>query len=167
MQYHELAKRLKEQFGSMVIEVADKSLFPHVIIEKDSLLDICRYCLTDEAFSLDFLECVTGLDDSHDLAVIYHLFSTKYQHRLNLKLTTGRHQPELPSMTTVWAAALYYEAEIKDMFGISFVGNSRAGRLLLPEDWLGNPLRKDYEYPEAYQDVEHRRAPVRKEHMRP
>jgi NADH-quinone oxidoreductase subunit C len=115
----------------------------------------------------DFLDCITALDTGQDILVIYHLFSTILAHRLNVKLSVGRNDPRVPSVTGFWRAATAYEREAHEKLGIRFEGHAGMGSLLLPEDWHGHPLRKDYVFPQEYQGVEHRRAPLRKEHARP
>ncbi len=78
----------------------------------------------------------------------------------------SRNAPRVPSLAAQWPALEYHERELTELLGIAFEGAAQ-GRFLLPEEWVGQPLRKDYVYPENYKGVEHRRTPLRKEHQRP
>jgi NADH:ubiquinone oxidoreductase subunit C len=138
-----------------------------VQVKVDQLKGIMSYCVHEPALRFDLLECLTALDVGSELAVIYHLRSMTLSHRLNVKVTVPRHNPTVPTMTCFWRAARSHELEAAEMLGLVFEGHPSPRHLLLPDDWYGFPLRKDYVYPEEYHDLEHRRAPLRKEHAQP
>src|SRR5690606_639093 len=92
------------------------------------------------------------------LEVVYHLYSIPYEHSLVLKVTVPRNQPDeplptIPSVTHIWRTADWHEREIFDLIGINFEGHSDLRRILLPADWTGHPLRKDYQNLEYYHDI--------------
>src|SRR4051794_29588956 len=121
MQPAEIARRIRENHRDLVQAPAHKEgdtkeLFPHLFVEPKGLIEILQFCRDNEALSFDFLECVTGLDTSQDFIVIYQLFSTTRGHRFNIKVSLERHRPRLQTATGVWAAALYHELEVADMF---------------------------------------------------
>lgn len=150
-----------------MLAAADEGPFPFVQVKAEQLKGIMSYCCHDPAMRFNVLECLTGLESGSELVVIYHLRSISLSHRLNVKVAVPRHNPVLPTMTGFWRSARLGELEAAEMLGIAFEGHPAPRKLLLPDDWFGYPLRKDYVYPEDYHDLEHRRAPLRKEHARP
>jgi NADH-quinone oxidoreductase subunit C len=167
METRELIHKIEETFGKAVVSVMDVSVFPFVKIQADSLKSVLSFCTHDTAMQFDFLECITGMDEGQEFLLIYQLYSTKLNHRINIKLSLARNAPRVSSALGFWPGARYYEREISEMLGITFDGNDSSKHLFLPEDWQGYPLRKDYVYPQEYHGVEHRREPLRKEHVRP
>ncbi len=101
----------------------------------------------DQALKFDFLRSLTGMDWGEEgLGVVYHLESTEHGHRLVVRtLTKDREAPSLPSVCDVWKAAEFNEREVYDYFGICFVNHPDMRRLYLRDDWVGYPLRKDYD----------------------
>ena len=94
----------------------------------------------------DFLESFTGMDWGDALGVVCHLEATSTGRRIAVKTSTpDREHPELPSVCDIWKAAELNEREAFDFFGIRFVGHPDMRRLYLREDWVGHPLRKDYD----------------------
>lgn len=167
METRELARKVEQAFGKSVLATGDANSFPFIQISTASLKEVLAYCSSDALMKLDFLDCLTVVDTGQDIVATYHLFSTTLVHKLNIRVSVGRQAPRLPSVTRLWKAAVAYEREAAEMFGIAFDGHPSLRPLLLPEGWIGHPLRKDYVFPEEYQGIEHRRAPLRKEHARP
>ena len=99
----------------------------------------------DHDLSFDFMICMTGMDWGDSLGVINLLQSTAHEHKLFLKtFTTDRENPELPTVSDIWATANLNEREVYDFFGIRFINHPDMRRLFLRNDWVGYPLRKDY-----------------------
>lgn len=167
MEPFESIERIKQTFASAVRNTDERGVFPFVEVKVDSLKEILSYCVHDSSMKFDFLDCITVLDTGPDIVLIYQLFSTILAHRINIKTSVSHHEARVPSVTGFWRAATAYEREAHEMFGVKFDGHRELSNLLLPEDWHGNPLRKDYVYPQDYRGVEHRRSPLRKEHTRP
>ena len=97
--------------------------------------------------------CLSGVDYKDKFAVAYHLHSMKHRHAIGMKAFLPRETPSLPTVDDVWPAANFQEREAFDLFGIVFEGSKDLRRILLPEDWEGHPLRKDYKYPDFYHGI--------------
>jgi len=99
---------------------------------------------TSEETCFDYLFCLTGVDYGDDLGVVYHLASSKYQHKVVIRSRTAdRKNPELPTVSDIWRTAEFHEREVYDLLGIKFAGHPDLRRLFLTSSW-GFPLRKDY-----------------------
>ena len=102
------------------------------------------------------LSCVTGLDNgpqTNTMEVIYNLYSIPYNLHLMLKVVLPREQLEIDSVASVWRTADWLEREVFDMYGIHFTNHPDLRRILMPADWEGYPLRKDYQNPQYYRDI--------------
>ena len=94
----------------------------------------------------DYLFCLTGIDYGEELGVIYHLESISKKHSIVVKVNTSdREKPTLDTLSNVWRTAEFHEMEVYDFFGITFTNHANMKRLFLPPEWVGFPLRKDYE----------------------
>ncbi len=117
----------------------------YIAVPASQLVELCRYIRFDPPLSFDFLSFVTSVDWKTHFEVVYYLTSTIHKHKLVLKVKIeDRNHPEVPTISTVWPAADWQEREIFDLMGIKFQGHYNLRRILLPEDWEGFPLRKDY-----------------------
>jgi NADH-quinone oxidoreductase subunit C len=124
----------REKFGELTIEVAP-----------EKILEVCRLLKYDLKF--ERLSTVTAVDrypSEPRFEVIYHLQSIARNQRLRLKCLLPGHVREIDSATAVWRAANWYEREVFDLFGILFRNHPDLRRIMMPEDWEGHPLRKDY-----------------------
>jgi NADH-quinone oxidoreductase subunit C len=104
----------------------------------------------------DQLSCVTGIDNgpaAGTMEVVYHLYSIPFNQSLAIKVILPRDKPEVASLSGLWKSANWLEREVFDMFGITFSGHPDLRRILMPADWEGFPLRKDYQHQELYRDV--------------
>ena len=88
--------------------------------------------------------CLSGADYKDRFEVVYHLYSMENKHKITLKATVDRNNPEIDSVAGIWATADWHERECYDLVGIKFIGHPDRRRILMPEDWEGHPLRKDY-----------------------
>ena len=117
----------------------------YLAVPAAELTELCRYLRFDPPLSFDFLSFVTSVDWKTHFEVVYYLTSTLHKHKLVLKVKLeDRANPEAPTISTIWPAADWQEREIYDLMGIKFQGHYNLRRILLPEDWEGYPLRKDY-----------------------
>ena len=173
MTSQEIIAIIEEKFAERIKAKKLDAQDPFVVVEPGDLLEICRYLRDDSALRFDLLNCVTGVDyfepdpkkvakagfEPH-LEVVYHLSSFAHHHRFVLKVMLPRWKddkagelPELPSVAALWPTADWHERETYDLCGIWFTGHPDPRRILLSEDWIGHPLRKDYEFPLEYHGI--------------
>jgi NADH-quinone oxidoreductase subunit C len=151
--YAQVYEKLKEKFPQGVVSVVEGAGDPFCVLGRDALVPACRWLKTDPEMQFDLLTCVSGVDDTKTFWVVYHLTSVPRNHRAVLKVDAGREDPWAPTVSEVWKTADWHERETYDMYGIRFEGHPDLRRILLPEDWPGWPLRKDYEFPDEYQGI--------------
>jgi NADH-quinone oxidoreductase subunit C len=155
MNAQEIHAKLKAQFGDAVGDLTDAKVDPFVIVEADWIVEICQFAQAEAGLEFDYCEDVTGIDwpARNSIEIVYHLFSLQNRHQIVLKVETDRAQPSVPSVQGVWKAANWLEREVYDMLGVDFVGHPDMRRILLPDDWVGYPLRKDYQEAGGYHGV--------------
>jgi NADH-quinone oxidoreductase subunit C len=143
--------RIKAQFPGT--EIVPGPGDPYGIVPREQVLDVARWLKATPELEFDFPTCVGGADDLKNLWSIWHLYSTKRHHRVTLKAKLDRESPSVASVCEVWPGANWHERESYDMYGIVYEGHPDLRRILLPEDWPGYPLRKDYDFPDHYQGI--------------
>ncbi len=145
---------LKARFGDAVTEFQGEGFRPpFVVAAPASFADVALFLRDDPGMRFDSLMCLSGVDAKDRFAVACHLHSTVHRHAIGLKAFLPKENPSLPSVDAVWPAANFMEREAYDLFGIVFKGSKDLRRILLPEDWEGHPLRKDYKYPDSYHGI--------------
>jgi NADH-quinone oxidoreductase subunit C len=170
---HDFLSRLKAKFGDKITGANTEAIDPWIEVSPAGLVDVCRYLKTEPDFQFDLLNCVSGVDyfeadpkkaakapwQPH-LEVVYHLSSTVKKHTVVLKVMLPRWKddhpgrlPEVPSVAGVWRTADWHEREVFDLCGVHFENHPDLRRILCPEDWVGFPLRKDYELPLEYHGI--------------
>jgi len=117
---------------------------PVLMVDADSVADVCQFLRDTEGYEFNFLKNITAVDFEEHMHVVYHLYSMVLRHKIMLKVQVGREQPVVQTLESVWCGANWQEREVYDLFGIEFAGHSDLRRIMLPEDWQGYPLRKDY-----------------------
>ena len=118
-----------------------------IYVERGSIREACVLLKEDPTCPFDFLSDITCVDwypAEPRFEVVYHLLSIPKKERVRLKVQLGSGSPAVESLTSVWPGANYFEREVFDLFGIRFNGHPYLRRLLMPENWEGHPLRKDY-----------------------
>jgi NADH-quinone oxidoreductase subunit C len=138
-------RRLQSRFGDAIREATVDRKQAILLIESGHLAEIARYCRDEEKF--DMLVDLTAVDwPKHEkrFDIVLNLYSFAKNERLRLKANAGEGEP-VPSVCGVWIAANWLERECYDMFGIVFVGHPDLKRILMPDEWQGYPLRKDYD----------------------
>ena len=146
-------ERLKERFGERVLETIEKKPDPFVLVDPDALIEICRYLREDPELAMDCLSNETGVDYKDRIEVVYHLYSYRHRHGCVLKVKLPRDNPTVATVEEVWRSANWMEREIFDLLGVTFEGHSDMRRILMPEDWPGYPLRKDFVEPLEYHGI--------------
>jgi NADH-quinone oxidoreductase subunit C len=109
------------------------------------------------------LSSLSGVDypKTSTIQVVYHLYSYSHRHMMVLKVSASRDDPVIRTVAGVWRAANWHEREVFDLLGVRFEGHPDMRRLLMPEDWLGHPLRKDFVEPEEYHGIKtSRESPI-------
>jgi NADH-quinone oxidoreductase subunit C len=165
--------RLQKEFGPRVTGANFEAIDPWVEVAPDAIADVGRYLRDEPDLQFDFLNCITLVDycepdpkkaakvpwEPH-LELVYHLSSISRKHSLVVKVHLPRWKgdregelPELPSVSEVWRTADWHEREVFDLGGVHFRGHRDLRRILCPEDWVGHPLRKDYELPLEYHGI--------------
>lgn len=157
MQIEEIISLIKSKYPSAILaeELGEKQ--PCIQIDPRQLLALAEFLLKDDSLYFDFLHCISGVDlgpDEGKMELVYHLSSLIHEHQLVLKVAIDRANPKpVPSLSSIWKAANWHEREAFDLLGIAFEGHPDLRRILLPEDWEGHPLRKDYQEAETYHGI--------------
>jgi NADH-quinone oxidoreductase subunit C len=165
--------RLKKKFGDKITGGNTTVLDPWIEVAPEALPEICRYLRDEKDLRFNYLNCISGVDyfegDPKKAAkvdwkphmeVVYHLWSLVHKHSVVLKVILPRWKddvpgqiPEVPSVASIWSTADWHEREVYDLSGVRFLGHPNLARILCPEDWVGHPLRKDYEMPLEYHGI--------------
>jgi NADH-quinone oxidoreductase subunit C len=128
----------------------------YLVVEADALASFLETCRDDERLSFEILADLTAVDpgkDDEDFWMIVQLLSVTLRHRLAIKALVPKDPGQIPSSSAVYRAAQWHERECAEMFGIEFTGHPDPRNILLPDDWPGSPLRKDYEFPTEYRGI--------------
>lgn len=154
MIFNQIAELLKTEFQDTISIQNTETLQPRILVEdKNLLVKIATFLYSDERLYFDNLTCITALDNEDSFEVVYQFYSYPHEHTLTLAILLERENPVVPSLTSVWKAADWHEREAYDMMGIQFENHPDLRRLLMPADWEGFPLRKDYKTQENYHGI--------------
>jgi NADH-quinone oxidoreductase subunit C len=144
----EIAEKIKEKFPEEVLEIKEFRGQVAVTLKKARIFEICRFLHDEPELSFDYLADLCGVDflgkKEKRFEVVYHLYSIKHRRGIRLKAEVAEDDPAINSVVPIWAGVNWHERECFDMFGIVFKGHPDHRRILMPEDWEGHPLRKDY-----------------------
>lgn len=148
----EIHSILKERFGDAVLDAKlEGVLNPSIKIAPDKTKEVSLFFRDDPRMLFDALMLLTGMDyTGGKLGVVYHLDSTKLNQKIVLKADVTIDNPHVQSVESIWKTANWQEREAFDMYGIIFDGHPDLRRILMPDDWEGYPLRKDFKVPEFY-----------------
>lgn len=142
----DIAESVKQEHQNWIVNTVDALGEVTLTVPRDFIVDVCWFLKTRHQF--DFLADLVGADRGGEedprFEVNYHLFSTKTYNRLRLKVLLSEDDAHLQTVTTVWRTANWHERETYDMFGVIFDGHPDLRRILLPSDFDGHALRKDY-----------------------
>ena len=156
MTSEEIVKKVKtdqeEAIHSSEVNLGDSVLF----VGPERIHDIVEYLKNDPDLNFDYLSNITGADYLNEereprFEVVYELHSIEKNHAIRIRVGLDEEDPTVPTVSDLWKGALYPERELFDMFGFNIKGHSNLSRLIMPEEWEGNPLRKDY--PLTIEDV--------------
>ena len=172
----QIEEKLRAQFGTEIIQASDHSVLqPWLMIQTEKIAEVGQFLRESAGCWFDLLECLSAVDfgaEQGKMSVVYHLCSIPHEHRIVLKCSLPRHfDPEtdspaafqevngayvsvIPSVSAVWRTANWHEREARDLAGIWFSGHPDLRRILMPEDWEGHPLRKDYSTADSYHNIQ-------------
>ena len=147
----QIAKMIEEKFAGQVLGTAVYAGQVGVSIRKDRVRDICLFLRDEPSLTMDHLADLTAVDFSQypgdsgpRFEVIYNMISTVHRHRIRLKVRVPEDDPRVDTVSSVWQTANWHERETYDLMGVIFAGHPDLRRILLSEDWVGHPLRKEY-----------------------
>jgi NADH-quinone oxidoreductase subunit C len=147
-----IVERLRARVGASIVETHAQCGDHTVVVDRAALPAVLAVCRDDAALAFDMLADLTAVDyqkypgreDGPRFEVVYHLHSIAHNHRLRVKTRVDEDDAVVPTAVPLWPIANWLEREVWDMFGIRFEGHPDLRRLLLYEEFVGHPLRKDY-----------------------
>ena len=146
-----LCQKIAEKFPDSIDGEQNKDW---IQLKSKDWFEIAKWLKTNEELFFDSLQCNTGMDLGDGvLESRYNLHSMKHLHKVEIRIKVNIENPDIPSVEKIWRVADWFERETYDMFGINFIGHRDLRRILLPDDWQGWPLRKDYEEQETYHGI--------------
>ncbi len=161
----EIGDILQEQFKEAVTDAVMEANRPYVVVEASRWPEVAKFLRDDSRLQFNMLQCVTAIDvlEDNKLAAVYDFFSfpvvgpdrpcPMLRHHFAVRVEVDRDNPHIPTVAHIWPTADWQEREAYDMMGIVFDGHPNLERILLPDDWVGYPLRKDYEFPLEYHGI--------------
>jgi NADH-quinone oxidoreductase subunit C len=143
---HVYVDKMKEKESAWVADVVDALGEVTVYVPREHIVDACRFLRDEQGFDMlaDLCGADRGPEEDPRFEVNYHLFSTRHHNRLRLKVLTPEDDANVPTVTGLWATADWHERETYDLVGVKFEGHPDLRRILLPSDFDGHALRKDY-----------------------
>ncbi len=141
-------KSLRDAFPEAVVETKDIFGILNIKIMPQFLLAVCEKLYSDPELSFDYLADITAIDWQDRIEVVYQLKSLSSNINIALRVDLDRNNPEVDSVCSIWKGADFQERESYDLMGVIFKGHPNLKRILLPDDWEGHPLRKDYVIPD-------------------
>ena len=165
--------QLQSRFGDKITGSNLEAMDPWIEVAPDGLVEVMTFLQSDEKLRFDMLNCISAVDYIHTdpkkaakadfdphIEIVYHLSSIAKKHTLVVKVKLPRWKddvegqlPEIPTVSNIWRTADWHEREVFDLSGINFTGHPNLRRILCPEDWVGYPLRRDYEMPLEYHGI--------------
>lgn len=161
----EIADILRSTFGPAVEQGEMTTGHPSVIVLAERWHNVARFLRDDDRLGLNMLRCVSGIDrpEESQIEVVYDLTSLRPprvvgsywtgDNEIAVRVRVPRDGGHVPSVADVWPAADWHKHEVFDLLGVTFDGHPDFRRILCPDDWVGHPLRKDYEFPKEYHGI--------------
>lgn len=151
----DIAKEIQQGTG-VEVTVEDGILEPFITVPSEQLLKVMEFLNQNEKLQFDNLMSQTGVHEPDDekINLFYHLYSFPQKHKLTVVASVPADGGAIESVTGIWKGANWLERETYDLLGVDFKGHPDLRRIMLPEDWTGHPLRKDYTKLNAYQSID-------------
>jgi len=143
----ELKSKIENDFKDQILSVAISAQKEVIVTAKaDSYLSLCEKLKNKPEYAFDHLSCLTAVDyiKENKITIVNHLWSYSKCHQLTVKLDTDRANSKAPTVENIWKSANWFEREVFDLYGVTFEGHSDLRRIMMPEDYLKYPLRKDF-----------------------
>jgi len=142
-----LIEDLKMQFSELLpsISYEEGGEWLNAYLAPEELKSFVLMLRTKPGLEFDFLFCLTCVDWRTHLTMVYHFTSTIHRHNIVIKAKLNSNNPEIETLSNIWRTAEMLEREVYDLFGVKFLNHPDLRRLIMPDDWKGWPLRKDYE----------------------
>ena len=140
---------LKQQLTGLLASVTfeEGGEWLNVLVEPADWKAFAQQLKQSDALKFDYLFCETCVDWKTHLTMVYHLSSTVHRHTIVVKCKLDRETPVIETVCDIWRTAEFHEREVFEMFGVEFKNHPDLRKLILPADWVGYPLRKDYDDP--------------------
>ena len=153
---NEIHARLRARFGDTIGDLAGTR--PDNVcatVAPAAIAEVSRFAKDDPELAFDCLSNLSGVDYPKRavIEIVYNLYSYRHRHHFTLKVDTPRDNPVVPTLSGLWSHADWQEREVFDLLGVVFEGHPDLRRILMPEDWPGHPLRKDFVEPEEYHGI--------------
>jgi len=147
--FEAIEKAVRERFGEVVTGSTEFRGELTLGIRREAIHGVCLFLRDEPELRFNFLSSITAVDylgvgRLPRFDVVYHLLSLEHRHRIRLKVAVPEDDTHIASVVDVWPGSDWYERETYDMFGILFDGHPDLARILMPDDWQGHPLRKDF-----------------------
>jgi NADH-quinone oxidoreductase subunit C len=139
---------IRKAFPEAVLDASEIDGVLNLKLAANFLLDVCRLLYSHDDLSFDYLADITAIDWRDRIEVVYRLTNLATNAKVVLRVDLDRNDPQVESVSSVWKGAEWQEREVYDLMGVRFIGHPDLRRILLPEDWEGHPLRKDYVIPD-------------------
>ncbi|MEP0844947.1 MAG: NADH-quinone oxidoreductase subunit C [Phycisphaerae bacterium] len=160
----QIAETLKAEFDGAVVDAIMSGGHPSVVIAAERWHEVALFLRDDPRLRINFLRCISGIDwlERGEIEAVYDLQSLRPagpgelwsgDNDVAVRVRVPREGGHIPSVADVWPAADWHERELYDMFGVVFDNHPDLRRILCPDDWVGHPLRKDYEHPLEYHGI--------------
>lgn len=145
MSEHAAVAKLKERFSDSVLDEKEYRGETTVVVKKEEIVEVCRF--VKEELGYNFLTDLCGVDylgSAPRFMVVYNLYNIDSKDRIRIKVPVEENDAKVDTVSGIWGTANWHERECWDLMGISFTGHPDLRRILMPADWEGHPLRKDY-----------------------
>lgn len=151
MESMEIAEKLQNHFSEEILDICAFHGQVGIVVKRERIADILRWLRDSPDTKMDHLMDLCGVDNKtrqgknlQRLEVVYNLYSIPLRHSIRIRAQVPENDPCIDTVTTLWCGADWHERECFDLVGISFTGHPDMRRILLPDDWVGHPLRKEY-----------------------
>ena len=142
-----LLDAVKSKFPNVETSMPEgQGVLPTVVATLDDFRSLMEWLHSDTEIALDYPMCQTAVDypEKNILTAVYHIYSVTYGHKLEVKIDLPREDPRVPTVSDLWRGCEWFERETYDMYGIVFENHPDLRRIMMTDDWVGWPLRKDY-----------------------